>query len=246
MAVTSGDGSTVESDFDLAELAGARRLCDWMFDQFREAARGRVAETGAGIGTFSERLLANGVEELLLTEMEPRMADLLERRFGADARVSVAREALPESPTLRRRAGEFDMVLCQNVLEHVEDDRAAVATMAAALRPGGRLALLVPAHPRLYGSLDRSFGHHRRYTRAGLLELARGADLEVRELYSFNLLGVVGWWVKSRRRAAGLGAPSLAVYEQLVRAWRPLEERLRPPWGLSLILQADRRSSAAG
>ncbi|MGH2743755.1 MAG: class I SAM-dependent methyltransferase [Thermoleophilaceae bacterium] len=246
MTVPSVDASTVDGDFDLGELAGARRLCDWMFDQFRDTARGCVAETGAGIGTFSERLLANGVHELVLTEAEPRLAALLEQRFETDERVSVACEALPESPTLRRRAGHFDMVLCQNVLEHVEDDYAAVATMAAALRPGGRLALLVPAHPRLFGSLDRSFGHHRRYTRRRLLDLARGADLEVRELYSFNLLGVPGWWVKGRRRADGLGSASLAVYEQLVRVWRPLEERLRPPWGLSLILQADRPSRPPG
>jgi SAM-dependent methyltransferase len=133
------------------------------------------------------------------------------------------------------------MVLCQNVLEHVEDDRSAVVTMAAALRRGGRLVILVPAHPRLYGSLDRSFGHHRRYTREGLLALTRGIDLEVRALYSFNLLGIPGWWVKSRRGAKDLGAASLAVYEQFLRVWRPLEERVRPSWGLSLILQADRR-----
>lgn len=243
MAVTDAARAGSESDFDLGELAATTRLCDWMFDQFRATARGRVAETGAGIGTFSGRLLRQGVEELLLTEVDRRMADLLEGRFGDDPRVTVVREALPESPTLRERAGQFDMVLCQNVLEHVEDDHAAVATMAEALRPGGRLALLVPAHPALYGTLDRTYGHHRRYTRARLLDLARAANLDVRELYSFNLLGVAGWWVKSRARSEGLGSTSLAIYEQLLRAWRPLEQRLRPRWGLSLILKADRRSS---
>jgi SAM-dependent methyltransferase len=241
MGMPGVDGATVRSDFDLAELAGAKRLCDWMFDQFRASARGRVAEVGAGIGTFSERLLALGVDELLLTEVDAHMVARLEERFARSPRVSVTREALPESPVLRRRAGEFDLVVCQNVLEHVQEDRAAVVTMATALRPGGRLFVLVPAHPRLYGSLDRSYGHHRRYTRERLLKLARGADLHVRQLYSFNLLGVPGWWVKSRRRATDLGSGSLAVYEQLVRAWRPLEERLRPPWGLSLILEAERR-----
>jgi SAM-dependent methyltransferase len=234
------DGAAVRSDFDLADLARAKRLCDWMFDQFRASARGRVAEVGAGIGTFSERLLGLGVDELLLTEVDERMAGRLEDRFRGNPRVSVTREALPDSPELRARAGELDLVVCQNVLEHVEDDQAAIVTMATALRPGGRLFVLVPAHPRLYGSLDRSYGHHRRYTRERLLELARGADLHVRHVYSFNLLGVLGWWVKSRRRATDLGSGSLAVYDQLVRVWRPLEERVRPPWGLSVILQADR------
>jgi SAM-dependent methyltransferase len=241
MAMPGVEGATVRSDFDLDDLAGATRLCDWMFDQFRASARGRVAEVGAGIGTFSERLLALGVDELLLTEADARMVARLEERMAGNPRASVTREALPESPALRGRAGEFDLVVCQNVLEHVDEDRAAMLTMATALRPGGRLFVLVPAHPRLYGSLDRSYGHHRRYTRERLMELTRGTDLHVRQLYSFNLLGVPGWWFKSRRRATDLGSRSLAVYEQLLRAWRPLEERLRPPWGLSLILQADRR-----
>ena len=40
--------------------------------------------------------------------------------------------------------------------------------IAGALRPGGRLGLLVPANPKLYGRLDRGYGHVRRYTPGGL------------------------------------------------------------------------------
>ena len=123
------------------------------------------------------------------------------------------------------------------MLEHIEDDHAAVRAMAAALRPGGRLTLLVPAHPRLYGSLDRAFDHHRRYTRARLREVSRGRP-RGRWLYSFNLLGVAGWVVKNRRGAGRIGPGALRAYEALVALWRPVERRLRPPAGLSLIAHA--------
>jgi SAM-dependent methyltransferase len=211
-----------------------------MFEQFADAARGKVIEVGAGIGTFSSRLLEAGVDELLLIEPDPACAAALRRRFGRNPAVRIAAESVPGSPRLDRAAGSADFVLCQNVLEHVEDDEAALAAMAAALRPGGRLTLLVPAHPRLFGSLDRAYGHHRRYTRDGLAELAAATGLEVRDLYSFNALGIAGWWVKSKRRATRLGAGSLAAYESLVRCWRPVERRVRLPWGLSLILHAER------
>jgi 2-polyprenyl-3-methyl-5-hydroxy-6-metoxy-1,4-benzoquinol methylase len=223
---------------ELEHLAGARRLGDWMFDQFAGDVRGSVAEVGAGIGTFSARLLAAGAGRLLLLEPEPSCASELEFRFGAEPKVRVVREALPDAPSLGE--AESDLVLCQNVLEHVDDDEAAVRTMARALRPGGRLALLVPAGPRLFGPLDLSYGHRRRYTRGRVEELLRGAGLAVLELRPFNLLGVPGWWVKNRRRGARVGPRSLAVYEALLPICRPLEDRLRPPWGLSLVARAER------
>ena len=226
--------------YDLDELARARRLADWMFDQFRPFVADETAEVGAGLGTFSARLLEAGVRRLLLVEPDPDLAAVLARRLGADERVELVREALPDAPSLARDSGRYGFVLCQNVLEHVEEDARAVAAMAGALRPGGTLGVLVPAHPRLFGSLDRAFGHRRRYTRERLGRILAAAGLEVVELRSFNLLGVAGWWWKSRRGATSLGARSLRAYEAILPLWRPLERRLAPRAGLSLIAVARR------
>jgi SAM-dependent methyltransferase len=226
--------------YDLDGLADARRLGDWMFEQFGPLAGRAVVEVGPGVGTFTWRLLEAGVARLLLVESDPQLVAELRRRFGGDPRVTLVNEALPESPAMAEGAGSFEFVLCQNVLEHIEDDGAAVAAMAATLEPGGGLGILVPAHPRLYGALDRAFGHHRRYTRERLRRLVEQAGLEVQELYSFNLLGVFGWWAKKCQRSERLGPRSLRWYERAVALWRPVERRVRPPWGLSLIVLARR------
>jgi SAM-dependent methyltransferase len=238
--VTSSPHVGGHDAFDLENLARARRLCDWMFDQFREDVHGQVVEVGAGIGTFTERILATGAEAVLLLEPDPALAALLERKYGNDGRVKIVEEGLPGSPTLEARAGRHDLVLCQNVLEHLKDDGDAVRAMAATLRPGGRLVLLVPAHPRLFNSVDRSYGHFRRYTRERLRRLVGAAGLELDDLHSFNLLGIAGWAVNGARGSGGLGASSLSAYELLVSAWRPVEDRLRLPWGLSLVAHARR------
>ena len=240
-AARSTDQAILE---ELVTLRRARRLGDWMFEQFADAARGRVVEVGAGIGTFSDRLLAAGVEELVQIEPEAGCAAELERRYGGDPRVSLLREELPAAPGLAARPGEFDLVLCQNVLEHIEDDRGAVAAMAAALRPGGELALLVPAHPRLFGALDAAYGHHRRYTPARLREIVGETGLRIDRLAHFNALGIPGWWIKNRTGSRRIGALSLQAYEAAVRGWRPLERRLPPPVGLSLIVRARRPAPA--
>jgi 2-polyprenyl-3-methyl-5-hydroxy-6-metoxy-1,4-benzoquinol methylase len=226
---------------ELEHLARAQRLCDWMFAQFAGDVRGSVAEVGAGIGTFSDRILAAGAERLLMIEPERSCFEALERRFATERRARMVTESIPDAPSLE--AAEHNLVVCQNVLEHVDDDAGSVKTMAAALRPGGRLAMLVPAGPRLFGRLDLAYGHRRRYTRSRVRALIEGAGLELIELRPFNLLGVPGWWLQNHRRSARVSRFSLAAYEALLPLWRPLEERLGTPWGLSLVVRARRPGS---
>jgi len=64
------------------------------------------------------------------------------------------------------------------VLEHIEDDVAALTAVVDALEPGGELAVLVPAHPFLFGRLGANFGHFRRYTRPQVCALIEGAGAE--------------------------------------------------------------------
>jgi SAM-dependent methyltransferase len=230
--------------WDLENLARARRLGDWMFSQFADLVRGRVVEVGAGIGTFSERLLGAGIDDLLLIEPEASCAAYLGDRFAGRSGVEVVAELLPGSAALQARAGTIDFLLCQNVLEHVEDHRGALAEMADSLAAGGSLGLLVPAHPRLYGSLDRRFGHLRRYRARDLADLAAGAGLEVERIHPFNALGVLGWLVKSARRNPSLDPASLRAYELLLPLYRWVERIHPPPFGLSYVMRA-RRGAAA-
>lgn len=229
-----------EEVWDLYNLANARRLCDFQFDQVPQEIGARVLEVGAGIGTFSARLLDAGARELLLLEPDAACVGELRRRFAGDPRVQIASESLPDAPSLSGREGTFDLVLSQNVFEHIGDDYAAVAAVARVLRPGGRLMALVPAHPRLYGSLDKAYGHHRRYTRERLGSVVESAGLEIERLYSFNALGIPGWWARSRAGRTGIGSAPLRIYEALLIGWRPIERRLDLPVGLSLVVHARR------
>ena len=224
--------------WDLRNLAGARRYCDWIFEQFEDEVGGSVAEVGAGIGTFSDRILARGVERLLLVEPEAACMEVLSDRYAGDPRVELAAEEVPGSQALEAPPGRFDFIICQNVLEHIPDHAGALRALAAALRPGGRLGLLVPANPRLFGPLDAAYGHERRYEAASLRRLVGEAGFEVEALYPFNLPGVPAWWLRSRLGGSGVGGRSVRLYEGVVRLWRPVERRWRPPAGLSLIVRA--------
>jgi len=216
----------------LDRLAAAPRYNCWMFERLRPWVGDRLLEIGSGIGNLSAFLVDR--PRVVLTDTEPYYLDRLRVRFGDRPNVEVARLYLPTVDGALA-AERFDTVICLNVLEHVADDRASLAGMARLLAPAGRLVLLVPALPWLYGSLDVALGHHRRYTRGELIEKFRGAGLRVRHLEYFNLAGLPGWWLAGRvlrRRLIPTG--SLRLYDALVPLFR-LERVL--PWrvGQSLI-----------
>jgi len=219
----------------LQRVEAATRLQNWMFAVLGPTRPGSAIKIGAGIGTFSSRLLEAGATPLLLVEPEPVFVEELERRFGDDARVQIVPEALPDSPTLRERAGTARYAPCENVLDHIEDDVGALTVVVGALEPGGEVAVLLPAHPFLHGRLDVQFGHFRRFPRARLRSLISAAGAELTSLRTFNTLGVPGCWIAGRTHALDITAGSLRVYEALVRFWRPVEDALRPPVGLSLV-----------
>lgn len=228
---------------ELGSLAEAANYRDWLYDWFAPFVSGaRVLEVGAGIGTFTGLMLDNGAKDVLAVEPDDSCADVLDERFGADERVSVVREFLPDAPTVRASAASFDLVVCQNVLEHIDDDRRALVAMLDALEPGGRLVLIVPAGPRLFGALDDAYGHWRRYTLDDLESVVVDAGFEIEQLTPMNSLGIVGWWAKARRPGARVGQGSLRAFEALVPTVRRLEERWSPKVGLSIVCVARRPS----
>src|SRR5436305_10937142 len=219
----------------LERMAAAPRFNRWMFERLRPWIGRRVLEIGAGIGNMSAFLVDQApVDRVVLTDTEPVYLGRLRERFAGRPHVSVAELRLPTvSPALA--AERLDTVVCLNVLEHIEDDRASLRAMHDLLQPGGRLVLLVPSLRALYGTLDEALGHFRRYVPAELSEKLGAAGFRLRHLEYFNLAGVPGWWVAGRvlrRRLIPTGA--LRWYEALVPLFR-LERLL--PWriGQSLI-----------
>ena len=82
----------------------------------------------------------------------------------------------------------LDLVVAFDVLEHIEDDKAAVRGVFEALRPGGRFLVAVPADPALWSAHDEAVGHVRRYTRQTLHDLLAGGGFEVGRMRSWNVL----------------------------------------------------------
>lgn len=134
---------------------------------------GRVLEVGAGQGGVGARLaLRSSYTGVDLDATSLAVARERIDRLGVDARVltGLADDVLDAGET-------FDWVCAFEVLEHIRDDRAALDSWVARLRPGGRLLISVPAFAARYGPFDRLAGHFRRYEPERLRDLLGVAGL---------------------------------------------------------------------
>lgn len=212
--------------------ADAPRYNRWLTARIAPWVGRRVLEIGAGIGNMAEFFLDR--ERLVLAEPEAAYRERLSARFAGQPQVRVVPVRLP-TVDQQLAAERLDTIICLNVLEHVEADRAALTAMGSLVVPGGRVVLLVPALRFLYGSLDAALGHFRRYAADELRAKVAAAGLRLVHLEYFNLGGVPGWWLTGRvLRRTIIPRGSLRLYDALVPLFR-LERWL--PWriGQSLI-----------
>jgi 2-polyprenyl-3-methyl-5-hydroxy-6-metoxy-1,4-benzoquinol methylase len=223
----------------LNQLAELDRYNYWLYEQIADGLGQRILEVGSGTGNITQFLAANG-REVMATDVVPAYRNELQRRFESQKNVEVGVFDLLTKASAGMISSPFDTIVCLNVLEHIEDDGFALAQMRAVLKTGGILALLVPAHPLLYGEFDRAVGHFRRYQKRELREVLQRAGFQMRELRFFSMAATLPWLINGRLlKRAYLPANQTSLADRLVPILR-LERLIGPPFGLSLIALAQK------
>jgi SAM-dependent methyltransferase len=230
----------------LRRMASVSHYNQWIYEELAPFAGERLLEVGCGIGNMTAYFLDR---ELLVAIDRLRASVLLtQRRYQRNENVHVQLGDIsdPELPG-RLASYAFDTVLCINVLEHIEDDVAALQHMWQVLQPGGRLLLLVPAGRYMYGSLDRALGHFRRYDRPQLQQAVEKAGFQPLQLRYMNLAGIPGWWLNSRLlKRELLPEDQLRWFNRLapffIRSERWLRRLWDAPLGQSLICIAQKKT----
>jgi SAM-dependent methyltransferase len=139
-----------------------------------------ILEVGCGPGGNLGMLKAFGE----VTALEP---DAASRAYAAEhAGVAVEGGALPHA--LPFAPASFDLACAFDVIEHVEEDAASVAAIAALVKPGGYLATTVPGQPWMWSRHDELHHHKRRYRMAPYRDLFAKAGLEIVKASYFNAL----------------------------------------------------------
>jgi SAM-dependent methyltransferase len=191
-------------------------------------------EIGSGLGDYADEWLRHA-PRMTLAEAELDRLFALRERFRDNPNVDVRQVLLPCDET-----GEHSAVVAYNVLEHIEDDVSALATMARLTRPGGAVVIVVPAFPFAMSPVDLATGHVRRYTRRSLGDAMTAAGLRVERIGYANALGLIGYYTATSllRLTPGPG-PMVAWYDRyVVPVTRWFEGRVPTPFGQSVVAVA--------
>jgi glycosyltransferase involved in cell wall biosynthesis len=229
----------------LGRLARAPRFNSWMADAVRPWCGRRVLEIGSGTGNLTRRLVPR--ETYVASDVNPLYLQTLRGLTVDRPYLDVTLTDVTKGESFPTVEGGFDTVICLNVVEHVDDDLAALSNLRRVLVPGGRAIVLVPRGPGLFGTLDEILGHKRRYTEADLRRVALDAGFEVKALVPFNRVGTPAWWLNGkvlRRRYFGLA--QIAMLNFLTPLFRLVDRALPfPPLSLIAILENPVEAAAA-
>jgi glycosyltransferase involved in cell wall biosynthesis len=228
----------------LDALEQAPRFNRWMYDAIKPHLGTRLAELGSGRGNLTRLLKAHG--PVLATDCRGDYLEELNERWGHQTQFHTAHLDLTE-PAQYERLRQFapDTVVCLNVLEHIEDDRAVLEDLCRVLPDGARVVFLVPFNPRLTSEFDRRIGHWRRYQKGELEEKMIGAGFRIERQFYFNKAGVLAWWLGNRlsgqRTITGW---QLRLYNFFTPLFRLLD-CLLPTTGLSTVVVARKPETVA-
>jgi glycosyltransferase involved in cell wall biosynthesis/phospholipid N-methyltransferase len=228
----------------LNNLTGTPQYLSWLSRTLRPHVGDTVLEVGAGIGNVTGRLMGKRLA-YVAAEKDPLYLHALRNRFLRTPNVTVQHVDPENGQDLAGLEQSFDTVLCLNVLEYLDDPARVLQTLGATLKAGGRIVVLVPQGPRLYGTLDRSLGHKRRYCAAEARDLLEACGFAVETVYNFNKAGTPPWWVYSKVvTSRKIGKLVLKIFDKTVWILRHLDKVI--PWnGLSLIVVARKKIGAA-
>ncbi len=143
---------------------------------------------------------------------------------------------------------KFDNVTLIDVLEHIKDDVDVLRKIKGLLSVKGKLIIVVPHHPHLYGKRDVSSGHYRRYGRRELVAKLEKAGFSVEVTRHWNMLGYwpYFWFEKVLRREVNVSIrtgsgmnPMKKILNAVLNAWvKYIERNVNFGFGLSLICVA--------
>jgi 2-polyprenyl-3-methyl-5-hydroxy-6-metoxy-1,4-benzoquinol methylase len=196
----------------------------------------RILEIGCGTGHNLAMLGAFGDVDAI--EIDDHSRGIASKRLGRD----VGASPLPELNGVADQS--YDMVAILDVLEHVDDDRAALKAIAQRLRPRGTILITVPQYPWMWSGHDVANHHFRRYTKATLRKAVADAGLKLTMLQSFNsLLFPLAAADRVFARVTGRegsddalpAAPVNALFEKIFGLERYLVGRVPMPPGVSLV-----------
>ena len=226
------DLTTQESIYVSFEtLSQADAYYRWLANRVRPYIRGKTLEIGAGIGNFG-KWLKDAAAEYHASDVDPRLLPQLQENFE-HAFLWDVYQPFP-------RTDLYDVIISINVVEHLSNDTAALQALRERLNPDGIMIVIVPAMNFLFGTLDESFGHFRRYTKQKMTALLEQLSFKILKREYVNVIGMAGWFIYGKILRRNKLPHELCSHFNVLVPLLKLERPIAHFMGLSLLVVAQK------
>ncbi len=209
----------------------------WITGQFKKFLYGDILEIGCGVGNFTNQLLAFG--KVSAIDINKDYLKRTKKLIGSGGKVGFG--DIEKGSYFFKKNKKFDTIVFLNVLEHIQDDEAALNNLFNLLKKGGKLILIVPSQKFLYGEIDRSIGHFRRYEKTELIKKLRSIGFETIKSKKLNFLGAIGWFIAGKiLREKKIKKGNIKIFNLIAPFILSLENLLEPILGISILVIAQR------
>ncbi|MGK2958305.1 MAG: glycosyltransferase [Acidimicrobiales bacterium] len=208
--------------------------------------KGAVLDIGCGTGELLNTLSTLGFAPIIGTDASPTALNFAGQSSGQSCSLaSSVAEYLPFADET------FSLVTSLDVVEHLDDDVAALREYRRVTRPGGLIVIAVPAYHWAWSDHDVFLGHRRRYTASRLINAAENSGLKIDHVTYYHSWLVplaflmrktpLGKLQQGNAEEASFVNPTInRLLTSLTTIERSLASRVRIPFGLSVLIVAHR------
>lgn len=219
-------------------FVGRRKLFRSIIENIRVAPAAEILDIGTSTGTNLRMLRDAGFFNV-------RGLDLHEEAIRWCADKGLGRVDKGDICNIPSGDQVYDLVMATDIIEHVDDDIAALREIERVMKPGGHAIITVPAFESLWGLQDTVSHHKRRYRQKELIKNLNRTGLVVDECFYFNYLLFFPIWVV--RQAIRVFRINLNSENELNPSWINsfltklflidvmTARKIAPPFGVSLL-----------
>lgn len=217
-------------------ISSATKFNKWLYEAIAPFCSGTILEIGSGLGNISAFFIKDK-KDIVLSDIRANYRQHLETNFQLNEKKVLNIDiAHPEFKNIYAPIlNQFDSVFALNVVEHIENDEAAIQNMFHLLKPGGQMTVLVPAYQALYNDIDLSLEHFKRYNKQSLSRLM-GNYAPVQKAFYFNATGIFAWWFSGKvLKHKTIPAGEMRLYNTFVPFFKIIDTLTFKKIGLSVV-----------
>jgi len=220
----------------LLAISSADKFNKWTYQAINPFCKGKILEIGSGVGNISQFFVKEN-KPIFLSDIRPNYRELLKSKFMLDddhvLNIDIAHPNFSnQNPEI---LGEFDTIICLNVVEHIEDDNLAIENMLKLLKKEGHLIVLVPAFQSIFNGIDIILEHYRRYNKKTIKKLMLNHGTLIKSFY-FNSMGVLAWFIFGKLlKSKTIPEGEMKIYNYLVPIIKLIDKLVLQKVGLSIV-----------